>query len=317
MTCYNYDRELVRTIESCFNNAEGDIIVGLEYCGTEEIKNELLSKFGNRSDFRFMYTPLEDNVGIAQGRINAASMYDGEDYFLQIDSHTKFERNWDTFLINKFKSAKMTINNNKIVLTGNLSPYYYTDYENDKYESDNELLYTRWVPNEFLLPDRTIPYWNPYEKDELPEEVLHNFEKTGFAPASKIVAMFMFSDHHLPDQLSIPNHIIFWEEEIIQSIELIYNGFTLVCPGFYIPISHFYGDRKGEQESITRTKSHLHVKAASRMMYNFQKYITDNSNSKKIKTFEAYNGISVLYGTKRNDCFPKSYINISNNDIIS
>lgn len=216
ITCYKYDRELIRTIESCFAGAETDVVVGLEYCGTEEFKATILSHFGENQNFRFMYTPIEQNVGIGQGRINAASMYAGEDYFLQIDSHTKFEKNWDTILIDKFEKAKRLLKNERIVLTGNLSAYTYIDFDNDVYETDNKLMYTRWLANEFLLPDMCIPAWNPYDLDETPRPIVDSIEETGFAPASKIVAMFMFSDHHLPENLSIPNNIVFWEEEIIQ-----------------------------------------------------------------------------------------------------
>lgn len=317
ITCYKYDRELIRTIESCFAGAEGDVIVGLEYCGTEEFKAIILSNFGGQSNFRFMYTPLEQNVGIGQGRINAASMYSGEDYFLQIDSHTKFSKNWDTILIDKFEKAKLLLKNERIVLTGNLSAYTYIDFEKNLYKTDNKLMYTHWLANDFLLPDMCIPAWNPYEIDETPKPIIDSIKETGFAPASKIVAMFMFSDHYLPENLSIPSNIIFWEEEIVQSIELIANKFTLVFPGFDIPIAHFYGDKNKDNVSDTRTKSHLHRNAAIKMDKNFRSYIDNGLNSEKIKAFEKYNGISIKYGTKLKNAIPKSYINISNNDIIS
>ena len=122
ITCYKYDRELISTINSCLDSAFGNIVIGLEYCGDIKQRDDILSVIKNKP-IRFIYTPEENNVGIGMGRNNAANLYNGEDYFLQIDSHTKFEKNWDIFLIEKFNKAKEVIKNNKIILTGNLDDY--------------------------------------------------------------------------------------------------------------------------------------------------------------------------------------------------
>ena len=40
-----------------------------------------------------------ENIGLQQARYIANKFYEGEDYYLQIDSHMRFVENWDTILI--------------------------------------------------------------------------------------------------------------------------------------------------------------------------------------------------------------------------
>jgi hypothetical protein len=41
-----------------------------------------------------------DNIGLGMGRALAHQFYDGEDYYLQCDSHSRFVDNWDEIVIN-------------------------------------------------------------------------------------------------------------------------------------------------------------------------------------------------------------------------
>ena len=47
-----------------------------------------------------------------------------EEYFLQIDSHTRFDKDWDLYLINSFKELKLE--NNNFVISAHLSDRFYT-----------------------------------------------------------------------------------------------------------------------------------------------------------------------------------------------
>lgn len=309
ITCYKYDRELISTINSCLDSASGDVHIGLEYCGDIKQRDYILDIIKNKP-VSFMYTPEEKNTGIGMGRNNAASLYNGEDYFLQIDSHIKFENKWDIILIEKFNNAKKIIKNNKIILTGNLGDYEYTDYDKNEYISNNFLLYTKWLPKEFIINNKYIPKWKGYTQNKTPKEIQEKIDNTGFAPASKIVAMFMFSDHNLAKDICLPINVVFWEEEIIQTIELIDSGFTLVHPGEYIPLLHFYGYDLETPITKIRHKDHLGGNAVNKMIDNFNSYVNDSANYNKIKKFENYVGFNIIDGPDEVDLFPKDYINI-------
>ena len=47
---------------------------------------------------RYLHVHPQDTLGVSWARNMAFSLYDGEQYLLQIDSHTCFEKNWDTNL---------------------------------------------------------------------------------------------------------------------------------------------------------------------------------------------------------------------------
>ena len=47
---------------------------------------------------RYLHIHAQDTLGVSWARNVAFSLYDDEEYFLQIDSHTYFEENWDSNL---------------------------------------------------------------------------------------------------------------------------------------------------------------------------------------------------------------------------
>ena len=166
------------------------------------------------------------------------------------------------------------------------------------------------MPKEFIINNKYIPKWKGYTQNKTPKKIYEQIINTGFAPAPKIVAMFMFSDHNLAKNICLPKNIIFWEEEIIQTIELIDAGFTLVHPGEYIPLSHFYGYDIPTPITEIRNKNHLGGDAVNKMIYNFDSYINDPINFNKIKKFESYIGFSIIEGPDKEDIIPIDYINI-------
>ena len=57
-----------------------------------------------------------DARGAGFARAKAMSSYDNQDYYLQIDSHTMFEKDWDIKCIDQLKKAQKISENNKIIL---------------------------------------------------------------------------------------------------------------------------------------------------------------------------------------------------------
>ena len=51
------------------------------------------------------YTKIKapDGIGLGLARFEANAHYSGEDYYLQIDSHSRFRENWDTMLVDLHK----------------------------------------------------------------------------------------------------------------------------------------------------------------------------------------------------------------------
>ena len=95
MPAYN-EEDLQQTIKSALSNAEypDRIYFGIFYHNSEEQHENI-----NYPNTRVIYAKYPNTLGIGISRANAASLYDGQDYFFQIDSHMLFEKKWDSKIL--------------------------------------------------------------------------------------------------------------------------------------------------------------------------------------------------------------------------
>jgi hypothetical protein len=61
-------------------------------------QRELIAEFPFANHIRYVHIHPEDTLGVSWARHAAFSLYDGEAYLLQVDSHTLFEKGWDDTL---------------------------------------------------------------------------------------------------------------------------------------------------------------------------------------------------------------------------
>jgi hypothetical protein len=308
--CLHIDEELENTITSCFLNAENPelINIGIAFIGNYEFYEKFNSKFSHSKNIKTKFYELDGNLGVAKGRILAASMYEEEDYYLQVDSHMLFDKYWDYFLIEKMKKAKKEFKKDKIILTAYAGAYKYVDIGNKNYSVQiikNQFGYTYWIKNEFFVEERSIPKWS------------HDWANAddNFLPMAKISAHMMFADGDLAKNLHIPENLIFWEEEIIQSIELINDGYTLVFPGIECFIYHLYHDQITNVKGYRTSNAPLYDEAGlgwqnivKKIELNFLEYL--KNNPEKVKKYEHYIGFDLLKGTTENRNIPKYFINL-------
>ena len=155
------------------------------------------------------------------------------------------------------------------------------------------------------------------DKSQLNQNLKDISYKTNFVPGTKIAGLFMFSDSSLPKELCITSDIIFWEEEIIQTIELISAGFSILYPTGKIPICHYYFQETkviGQRDGLKLTIDQVYKTEDTLYSYinkNFLNYMENPNNQDKIKIFEDYAGVKLLDSKiVDNDC-PKNFININ------
>ena len=96
------DPLLVDTIDSLFNNQSGEnkIVVGVCMQDTEEKYNEF--KYKDHPNVITHFIPYQEAKGVGPARnLIQQQLYTNEDYFLQVDSHSKAIKNWDKILIDQ------------------------------------------------------------------------------------------------------------------------------------------------------------------------------------------------------------------------
>jgi hypothetical protein len=284
ISCLGYDSELEHTINTCLNNSVNNITIAIAMIDNYEFYLQMKEKYKN---VKFLYATKEEGLGIGKSRILAASMYDNEEYFLQIDAHTSFFKNWDQELIRQFEHAKKITGKEKIVLSG--YPPRYERFHSKLYIS-GVLNYPVFLENEFIL--NAIPKWGDKELD------------LEYYPLNKISANFMFSNKHLAKNLGVEINSIFWEEEILQSINLIDNNFILLYPEKKAVLAHRYQENGG----INRPHIFDYLNNSYQLiLLNYYSFLLNPQNKQKIDKYSKYAKIDLIKGIKEfqlPDIFP-------------
>jgi hypothetical protein len=305
--CVEFDDSLITTINSCFDTASNpdEVYVGVAMIGDELFFEKISNYFGDKKNLQLSFFPFENNFGIGKGRNLAASLYSGQDYFLQIDAHSLFNQDWDTNLVSTFIHAQGHVRNDKVILTGYLPEFMYDDKGNI-YNEDRVLSFSKWTHDSFMMDHEVIPRWFTDDPRNISSYLSNLVYITGLAPAPKVSAAFMFGNKELASNLHLPENLLFWEEELIQTIELISDGFTLVYPFIQAPITHLYhhtifnqehkqGFRPKWTDSLFRIPMSIED-AFDLIKNNFLDFIKDPDNFEKIEKFQNYANIDLLTG---------------------
>jgi hypothetical protein len=305
------DTESVITIKNALDTAnyKDRVFFGVSVLDTNKKTYEEIEKvFKNNSnvsiDFNLLKTKNISQIGTGSGRTRCASLYSGQDYFLQIDSHTNFENGWDDYLISLFKEAKESLKIDKIVLTAYLGRYSYSPDRKRVSGVVGEISYPYMIPDTFFL--NYIPFWK--SKECLVDKV------NKFVPCVKFNGNFAFGDKEFINNSGVYKDSIFYDEEMIQSINLIGNDFAMVFPNVKrFPLTHLYSDEINEfggkrmyfNDYLSKKQE---SEVTQKCIKNYLDFINDVENSVKVKKYEKYAKINIKRGAVSQNYAPKKYI---------
>jgi hypothetical protein len=331
VACLYKDKELLNTIRTAKDNSSDpdSIHIGIVFIGDPDFKNTIDNAIKNLEykNIKTKFVEFEDAVGVYAGRKLASEMYENQDYFLQIDAHTFFLQNWDLDLIYRYKKALKVTKNKKTILTGVPGAYGYSDFMPKHVEknTENRLIkkikniwywqdtgYSFFIKDEWWLSSqKCIPRFSDTSVLKTNKKLLKNVRRTGFAPAVKVCAAFMFGNKYFAEDTRIDPITFFWEEEILQTINLIGDGFTLVHIGFLGPILHHFKESAIASSDRTTLITDIFNQDVtfSIMEKNYLDYYNNPDNFKKIKYYESYAGISLINGRLGEKMSPSKYAN--------
>lgn len=177
-------------------------------------------------NLRIIEKKAPDGIGVGRSRNIANSLYDGEEYYLQVDSHTRFKKDWDDFLVSEI--IKYQENNIKKPLISTYPGTY-------RYDDDmNEIIDWGDNVNIVYLKDNPEQFKNsliPGQRAVDPEGQL--LQKSISAGSIFTIADFANIDFN--------DKIAFWGEEIFIAAKAWTSGFDLVIPSIQ-QIFHLYYD---------------------------------------------------------------------------
>lgn len=217
------DWELANTIQDCLQKSSGNnkIVFGVHNCIFS--KDKIPLDFG-KAKVSYIESISPNNVGVLKSRKLANSLYSGEDYYLQIDAHMRFVKDWDEILINDHNYYK-TLGIKKPLLTqypGNFQYDNPPNYKNPPY-FQTCVVFCQF-PNQFtetLIPSQTAETAKP---------------QCGFHYS--ISGAFVFTDGNYSK--IVPNDkIVFWGEELLTAARSFTHGYDIVIPRKFI-VWHLY-----------------------------------------------------------------------------
>tara|TARA_A200000113_G_scaffold87080_1_gene77686 strand:- start:962 stop:1957 length:996 start_codon:yes stop_codon:yes gene_type:complete len=140
------DPLLSSTIKSaCINAAnEAGLVFGI--CDQSSLPIDV-NTFSTEATFHYDHVEPILSKGPCWARHRLQSFYQNEDYFLQIDSHTQFEKNWDNILINQLNSIKELSDDayfSKPIITSYPRGFEIINLENEEFKLDStdDLVYS-------------------------------------------------------------------------------------------------------------------------------------------------------------------------------
>ena len=231
------DPELTKTIEDCMSKAKypNNLRFGICWQHGEDDHDKLFRKkleeeYDNR--FRVIDVPYEKAKGVCFARSSIQSLYQDEKYHLMIDSHHRFEKNWDTTLIKMMNDLKAA-GHKKPLLTGYIPSF---DPENDpaaRVQVPWKMNFDRFIPEGavFFLPADI----NDFKKRKLP------------VPSRFFSAHFCFVDGQWLKECPYDPNYYFHGEEINLAARSYTHGYDLFHP-HRVVVWHEY-TRKGRTKA--------------------------------------------------------------------
>jgi len=219
---YN-DKELIKTVNDCIEKSSGDneIFFGIHEC---YIENKTV--FTNQN-IRIQYSKAPENLGVGMGRYLSNKLYNNEDYYLQIDSHSRFRDNWDKIIIDNLE--KYLSIGNKCILTG-YPPSY-------KYKKDGAEVLDLTAETTGIRFKRDKDQDVYFKNDRLINQEGVGFDNTYCSES--ISAGFIFGKGEINKVEQHPA-IFYFGEEMLRAASFYTNGYNLMYPDIPV-VFHLYG----------------------------------------------------------------------------
>ena len=169
--------------------------------------------------------------GAGFARAEALKLYDGENYYLQIDSHTRFVKNWDKLCISQLSDAKRVTMNNKTMLSYFPAPFI-PEKKGDYFPKSSESHPT--MPTRQFPVHKKNKYWGA-------ERIFFANDHRPHPEVSKtVLAGFIFASADLIKEIPYDPEISFFGEEICFAVRAWTRGWDICSPSENI-VYHFYG----------------------------------------------------------------------------
>lgn len=292
------DPEIVPTINSAINNAKEEVNIGVAFTTPHEYYEKTIKELPN---VRHVYLDLLENYGLGKSRNAAKDMYDGEEYFLQVDAHTEFDKNWDQKITQMFKTAKKKHSLDNFVMTCGPGAFHIS--QGSRSISTKQTSYSVIRSGSYAAGTKNVPHCFGVPISKFPKD-LQTYDN--FIPAQKLSGGFILGDKEFPENFNLPKEALLNDEEMMQSVNLLYDNFALVHFNGNLPIAHNYIKNVNKRNEVRKTLNDLNIADIGAIMSeNFQNFI--DNNPEKCKKYCEYTKYDLTKGEGIDYYIPKSF----------
>ncbi|MEY4331442.1 MAG: hypothetical protein RLZZ196_180 [Bacteroidota bacterium] len=258
------DADLLPTIERALANADvpGSIhfAIALQY---KWVPTPDLSKYHDSPNFNFLSYDVDTRPGVNQVRHNLLKFYDNQDYFMMIDSHTKFMRGWDTALINDYKKLQ-NLTHDRVALSRQIG-------------SSPGNMCTCNNKDEFCIGHDAATKWNATFGSDYVNEVLSitgnpnqniNIENRGkeFVWTGYACCNFFFTNSDFVKEVGILDNLSFSCEESSLSLRAFFSGWDIYSQSLTAYTEHapqqynlaLYGEEAPKHKMYAKWSDYAH-----------------------------------------------------------
>jgi len=210
------DKECPNTVRELFSKASNPerIYIGICQQNNETDIDCLLSEYNDR--IKIVRLKDTDAKGPTYARYICSKLYQGQDYFMQIDSHTKMTRDWDKKLINMMPLKKAILS------------CYPNDWLNIDKEDDVSIVCKAKINHNNMLVGESYIQHPTKELCPIP------FVSAGFFFAYGILLDTVPYDVNLP--------YLFEGEEALYTLRVWTSGWDIFAPNKVILYHYYYRD---------------------------------------------------------------------------
>ena len=218
------DPELPKTIASALATARNPAKVRFAVVNQHDggADGGSIAKWESDPRFQVMNVSYTQTSGLGWARYTCDTMWSREEFTLQIDSHMRFDQDWDSTLVAEWESRE----DPRAILTGYPKGYGYTDGV-EVIEADRGpiALFVSSVNEQGESALGGAPFKTPERRVLL---VAGGFQ---FAPGT--------ASREVPNDRRVQ-----YGDELVQSLRLYTHGYNVYSPHVF-PLAHFY--RRGER----------------------------------------------------------------------
>jgi hypothetical protein len=224
------DVDLINTVLSAYNNAVYKDNLYFSIYSQESDAEHVDLSFIPANQMAHICVPHETALGPCYARHMANTYLTSDfDFFIQVDSHSRFEQGWDMLLLHKYEEASVNKWGSRIILSAPCSILNVSLNEETNQYEDTELVnllssYSAvWDEGERVITGDP----GDYEGDSYGQEVFY------------ICAGFLFCPAKLMLEVPYDPNLYFWGEESTLAIRAYTRGIKIISPPISVIYSNF------------------------------------------------------------------------------